>query len=677
MDLKRSLPSVLLGLVLGGLAPSSFGQEPPAKPVPSDKANAYYHFSMGHLYSELAGAYGIRGEYFNKAIDHLKTALKLDPNNDYILETLTDLYVASNQLRAAVSEAEALLAKNPDNLQARRMLGRIYTRLIGDPQQGQIQEEMLKRAIEQYQIVTGKDPKDIDSWVTLGRLYRVSRNSVQAESAFRKALEAEPENEEALTGLAMVYSDVGDTKNVVDMLKKVKTPSLRILLAMANAYEQMRDYSSAAQVLRQALQSNQQNPQIKRALAQNLYNSDKSDEALKLYQDVIESDPKDAQSHLRVAEIYRSKRDFTRARASLDKAIEVEPDSLEARYEKVNLLEAEGKIDQAIAAMKSMLKDTEKSEYQPPEKVNRATFLERLGFLQRSARDYAGAASTFRSLSSLGTDFGPRSAVHVVDTYRLAKDFKKAEEEATAALKQYPKDRMVTVVRANLLADIGRVDEGAASIKSLLKGEGDREVYLTLAQVYEKGKRFADMQKALESAEKLSSSKAEVEAVQFMRGAMFEKMKNFEAAEGEFRKVIGSNPKNAGALNYLGYMFADRGVKLEEARQLIQRAVDLEPDNGAYLDSLGWVHFRLNNLDDAERYLRRAIEQTSGDPTVHDHLGDVLLARGKIRDAIQQWQTSLVEWERNSKSESDPTEIAKVNRKLEGARVRLARENKR
>lgn len=632
---------------------------------------------MGHLYSELAGAYGIRGEYFNKAIDHLKTALKLDPNNDYILETLTDLYVASNQLRAAVSEAEALLAKNPDNLQARRMLGRIYTRLIGDPQQGQIQEEMLKRAIEQYQIVTGKDPKDIDSWVTLGRLYRVSRNSVQAESAFRKALEAEPENEEALTGLAMVYSDVGDTKNVVDMLKKVKTPSLRILLAMANAYEQMRDYSSAAQVLRQALQSNQQNPQIKRALAQNLYNSDKSDEALKLYQDVIESDPKDAQSHLRVAEIYRSKRDFTRARASLDKAIEVEPDSLEARYEKVNLLEAEGKIDQAIAAMKSMLKDTEKSEYQPPEKVNRATFLERLGFLQRSARDYAGAASTFRSLSSLGTDFGPRSAVHVVDTYRLAKDFKKAEEEATAALKQYPKDRMVTVVRANLLADIGRVDEGAASIKSLLKGEGDREVYLTLAQVYEKGKRFADMQKALESAEKLSSSKAEVEAVQFMRGAMFEKMKNFEAAEGEFRKVIGSNPKNAGALNYLGYMFADRGVKLEEARQLIQRAVDLEPDNGAYLDSLGWVHFRLNNLDDAERYLRRAIEQTSGDPTVHDHLGDVLLARGKIRDAIQQWQTSLVEWERNSKSESDPTEIAKVNRKLEGARVRLARENKR
>ncbi len=668
-----------MGLVLGGATLAAFGQESaaPAKSPAVDKANAYYHFSMGHLYSELAGAYGIRGEYFNKAIDHLKTALKLEPNNDYILETLTDLYVASNQLRAAVSEAEALLAKNPDNLQARRMLGRIYTRLIGDPQQGQIQEEMLKKAIEQYQMVTSKEPKDIDSWITLGRLYRVSRNSVQAESAFRKALESEPENEEALTGLAMVYSDVGDTKNVIDMLKKVKTPSLRILLAMANAYEQMRDYSSAAQVLRQALQMNQQNPQIKRALAQNLFNSDKPDEALKLYQDVIESDPKDAQSHLRMAEIYRSKRDFAQARTSLDKALAVEADSLEARYEQVNLLETEGKIDQAITAMKSILKDTEKSDYQPPEKVNRATFLERLGFLQRAARDYAGAVSTFRSLSQLGPDFGPRAAVHVVDSYRLSKDFKKADEESAAALKQYPKDRMVTVVRANLLADNGRVDEGSALIKGLLKGEGDREVYLTLAQVYEKGKRFADMQKALDSAEKISSSKAEVEAVQFMRGAMFEKMKNFEAAEGEFRKVIGSNPKNAGALNYLGYMFADRGVKLEEARQLIQRAVDLDPDNGAYLDSLGWVHFRLNNLDDAEKFLRRAIQQTAGDPTVHDHLGDVLLARGKIRDAIQQWQTSLSEWERNSKSESDPAEVAKVNKKLEGARVRLARETKR
>ncbi len=414
MNHPRVLSLLGSALLLAGAAAP---QERPeaAKPAAADKANAYYHFAMGHLYAELAGAYGIRGEYFNKAVEHLKSALKIDPTNDYILETLTELYVASNQLRAAVQEAEDMLKKNPDHLPARRMLGRIYTRLIGDPQQGQIQEEMVKRAIEQYQIVTAKDPSDLDSWLTLGRLYRVTRNSVQAEKAFRRVLEADPENEDALTGLAMVYSDVGDTQSVVAMLKKVvdKAPTLRTLLALANAYEQMRDYASAAQVLKRANQLNNANPQIKRALAQNLLYSDQADEALELYRQLIADEPRDTQSHLRIAEIYRGKRDFAQARAALNKARELEPDSLEARYEEVNLLESEGKFDEAIAVLRGILEETAKNEYQPPEKANRAMFLERLGYLQRSARDAAGAVETFRALGQLGPEYASRGAVPV------------------------------------------------------------------------------------------------------------------------------------------------------------------------------------------------------------------------------------------------------------------------
>jgi tetratricopeptide (TPR) repeat protein len=121
-------------------------------------------------------------------------------------------------------------------------------------------------------------------------------------------------------------------------------------------------------------------------------------------------------------------------------------------------------------------------------------------------------------------------------------------------------------------------------------------------------------------------------------------------------------------------MFADRGVRLEEARTLISQALEIDPDNGAYLDSLGWVYYRLNKYEEAEKHLRRALEQTSGDPTVHDHLGDVYSAQGKLSDAIQQWQLSLREWERNPKADVDPAEVEKVTKKLESARVRLARE---
>jgi Putative Zn-dependent protease, contains TPR repeats len=197
-------------------------------------------------------------------------------------------------------------------------------------------------------------------------------------------------------------------------------------------------------------------------------------------------------------------------------------------------------------------------------------------------------------------------------------------------------------------------------------------VYLKLAEVYDKGKRFDEMAKALDAAEKLSESRDEKEGVWFMRGAMFEKMKKLDQAEAEFRKVLDGNPDNPAALNYLGYMLADKNVRLQEALTMITKALAKEPNNGAYLDSLGWVYFRLGRLSEAEENLRRALERTPRDPTVHDHLGDVLMKQSKVKDAIGQWQSSLKEWDTSAPADVDPVEIAKVKSKLESAKVRLA-----
>jgi tetratricopeptide (TPR) repeat protein len=157
-----------------------------------------------------------------------------------------------------------------------------------------------------------------------------------------------------------------------------------------------------------------------------------------------------------------------------------------------------------------------------------------------------------------------------------------------------------------------------------------------------------------------------------MRGAMYEREKNYDEAEKAFRTVLEGDPENAGALNYLGYMFADRGIRLEEAQQLISKALDLDPDNGAYQDSLGWVYYRLNKLDQAADQLRLAVDKVGKDPTVHDHLGDVYFKQGKIKEAIQQWETSISGWKVAAPGDQDPVEQAKVSKKLEGAKVRVA-----
>jgi tetratricopeptide (TPR) repeat protein len=654
-----------------GQPPSNKASQPP-----TDKAAAYYNFAMGHLYAELAGVYGNRSEYVGKAIDHYKQALKLDPGASFLFEELTDLYIQSGRLKDAVTEAEDVLRQEPNNLDARRILGRIYTRMIGE---GKINEEMLKAAIEQYQKITATDPKDVESWLALGRLYRASSNSVEAEKAYTQALTLDPGSEEALTGLAIVYSDIGDTKKAIEKLKAVtnKDPNPRTLAALASSYEQLHDNKSAAEVLRQALDLDPENSRLKRGLAKNLMYSGNYDEALKYYKEVADDDPKDAETQLRISEIYREKHDLAKARIFLEKAKGMDSDNLEVRYDEVNLLAAEGQTDKAIDALKGILKDTERKTYTENERTYRANFLERLGEFYRAANQYQPAVDAFRQAGDLDADSAPRIAAEIIDTYRQAKDFKNAKAEADAALKKYPDERALKLVHASLLADMGKVDDAVAELRAL-KGDHERETQLAIAELYEKAKRYEDMRKPLDAAEKLSEAKQDKETVYFMRGAMYERIKNYDGADAEFRKVLELNPDNAGALNYLGYMYADRGVRLDEAQKMISRALELEPDNGAYLDSLGWVYYRQNKLDEAEQALLRALskKEVGGDPTVHDHLGDVYFKLGKTKDAITQWQASLKEADTaDNQSEMEPGELANIGKKLEDAKVRLARES--
>ncbi len=213
-----------------------------------------------------------------------------------------------------------------------------------------------------------------------------------------------------------------------------------------------------------------------------------------------------------------------------------------------------------------------------------------------------------------------------------------------------------------------------ADVKKLIDGKNDRETYKALAEIYEKGKRFDDMAKALDAMEKLSDKKQDKEDVWFLRGAMFERMKKVDPAEAQFRKILDIDPNNAPALNYLGYMLADRNLRLPEAVQYIIKALDQEPNNGAYLDSLGWAYFKMGKLDEAEENMRRAVERTPRDPSILDHFGDVLLRQSKLKEAIVEWQASLKEWELSSPAELEPAEMAKVKNKLESAKVRLAKE---
>jgi len=435
----------------------------------------------------------------------------------------------------------------------------------------------------------------------------------------------------------------------------------------------MREFALAADAYKKALELDPTHAELNQPLAQNQALAGKFDDAIATYQAMADADPKQAQPYLGMAQIYREQKNFSKSRDMLNKAKGLEPDNLEIRYSEVGLLEDEGKSAEAISTLKGILDETSRKTYNPTERSYRSRMLEQLARLYQSSGQYDQAVDSFRQMTTLDPDLGSRVEAQIINTYRIAKDYPKAQSEMDSALKKYPNDRMLAEVRSQLLADQGKNDQAIAELRKLLDGKNDREIYLAIADIDQKAKNFADGEKSLNEAEKLSQSKEDKNAVLFLRGAMYERQKDYDKAEKTFRQVVDADPSNASALNYLGYMLADRGVRLDEAQQLIERAMKLDPNNYAYLDSLGWVYYRQNKLPEAEQQLTRSVQLSGKDATIHDHLGDVYFKQGKIKEAIAQWQSSLKEWSTGPASEVEPEDVAKVQKKLDSARVRLAK----
>ena len=166
-------------------------------------------------------------------------------------------------------------------------------------------------------------------------------------------------------------------------------------------------------------------------------------------------------------------------------------------------------------------------------------------------------------------------------------------------------------------------------LEDLLKQRADQPAaYISLAQAYADAERGPQAVKVLQDAEAKFPADT---SILFELGAVFDKQKKFAEAETTFRQLLTREPDNAPVLNYLGYMLAERGERLDESVTLLKKALEKEPDNGSYLDSLGWAYFKADKLDLAETNLRRAADQLKANSVIQDHYGDVLFKLGPLR----------------------------------------------
>ncbi len=640
----------------------------------TSRADAYFNYTMGHI-AEQQYEQTSRGEYATQAIEYYKKAYALDPKSPVIGERLAEMYWKAQRVHEAESEAQALLKRDPNDVQTRRLLGHIYLRSLGEAN-GNGQSEAVTRAIEQFKEVVKLDAADTESALWLARLYRLQNRHERAEEVLRGILKNEPDNEAGVEQLTQLLLDQGKSGDAVTLLESVtaKTSSPTLLDLLGDAYTQTKDLAKAEGAYRKAVEIDPSELSHQRGLGQTLLSEEKYPEALKVYQRLADLMPDDSDVYLRIAQIYRELHQLDKAEETLTKARQFAPGSLDVMYNEAMLYQAQGRNEDAIRVLSEAVTGVKnQSEVLPTRRRTLAVLYQQLGQLYRTTENFQAAIYTYEELGRLGEDEDRRARLLLMETFRTAKELPRALQTGKEALAKYPTDAAIKSSYALLLGEAGKTDEALALLRPQLKGnDADREVYLNIAQVYERGRRYKEAEQFARTAEALPGVPRENEMTWFLLGAIYERQKFFDRAEVEFKKVLAVDPQNAAALNYYGYMLGDLGIRLDEAEMMVKKALSDDAYNGAYLDSLGWIYYKQGKFSEAEMTLRKAVARESHGPTIHSHLGDVYAKTGRTDLAAAQWEKSLEEWKRVLPADVETEKIAEVEKKFNQSKHRVA-----
>jgi len=435
------------------------------------------------------------------------------------------------------------------------------------------------------------NPNSAEPLVAKGLTYRVAYDATNAITAFRQALKVEPTHAGALRALTESYLIMDDTNNVVSLLNE----SFRQHSTDALYWTMLGDLSGIAL---------QQKPSLAGRL--------KPTQAKQCYERALELAPKNPDILLRVGDAYLNANEFKAAAETFAKLLDLRPNLPQLRERLAAVYLKLDQKDKAIALYKDLIK------HEPL----RFEFYNALGELYEDVGKLDDALNFFEQSLKLNPD---QSDIYVAicEVQRRLKRSADATKTLAAWKKRFPVDWRVSYIQAFIHSgnkDYTKAVAAYADAETLAR-EAPQEVKLN-AQFY------------------------------FSYAAACERAGDLDKATALFRKVITADSKFANAYNYLGYMWADKGTNLTEAVELIQKAVTLEPDNGAFLDSLGWAFHKLGRDAEALPQLRRAVEllekdtkrdqeDKQDDAVVYDHLADVLIKLNKRADAIAVWKRAI------------------------------------
>ncbi len=262
------------------------------------------------------------------------------------------------------------------------------------------------------------------------------------------------------------------------------------------------------------------------------------------------------------------------------------------------------------------------------------TLCDDLGDVDEAIKEFKKALSIDAEASQIRINL----AISLIKNNKQAQ----AEEELKRAIKSDPEAVEPHAILAILYSAQDKTDLAMSEYEAALKcasslNPKDIEIYQGLGALYLKQNKLKEAESTFRVISSLSPADPKAH---FYLGAVYQEMKKFDLCEEELKKALKLDPDYHEALNFLGYEYVEWGRDLNEAQNLINKAISLDPDNGAYIDSLGWLNYKKGKIKEASKLLEKASSLLE-DPVIYDHLGDVYLKLKEFDKAKLNWQKSL------------------------------------
>jgi tetratricopeptide (TPR) repeat protein len=535
------------------------------------------------------------GGRFGQGGDERLERPEAPPEYDVLVGSLASLEGRPADARAAFQRAAD---KDPESAYLQRTLGRLSAQL-----------DDLDAALVHAQRAVELAPDDEEARIFLGRLDRIRRDVAGAEAALLDE-DGEPFSPEAAILLYQIYLEAGQLARALEIAEQVVEEHPDILgghMAVATAYERMGRPEEAEAALRRAIQYHPDRFVLFSRLARMRRAAGDREGEIEVYREALGVDPDRYGTLVSLAEAQIAVEDFPGAIETYRRILERYPDDLQSVRRLASLEYAAGDHEQAAARLAEAIE-------RHPEHVELAYAL---GQVYRGAGDDERALEAFRRVPPTDAAY-PDARLRIADIFESREDYAAALEEVQKARAAQP-NRQLDFRAAALLWRAGDFDAGIALLESLQAQDPDDDEIL------------------------------------YQIGVLYGLDKRVDEALSYMEKALDKNPENAHALNYIGYTWAERGEKLDEAEELILRALAIRPDDGYITDSLGWVYYMRarplvgkGNMADARALLERAREHlttaavlTGGDPVVSEHLGDVHLLLNEKEEALGFYEEAV------------------------------------